>query len=236
MRDPDRIPELCALLERAWRLDPDMRLGQLIVCAIRPSTPCPQIFHPEDSHTQRGLERFIARCEGKLPAAYAPRPDPDRFTLSWAERGPAVESTVRLESAREAQFDCTVPGPHGAPIASAGHILELRYVGEYRPGSQGKPDAAAMRAAMLPHVLETCPDVVLFDFSELDYSWGDGILGLLQTLAELDRDEPMHAVVLAGEGSWRGLDGLLVGAMFRDRQHAVNEAKRLAYQRCVQVG
>lgn len=46
MRDPDRIPELCALLERAWRLDPDMRLGQLIVCAIRPSTPLPADFPP----------------------------------------------------------------------------------------------------------------------------------------------------------------------------------------------
>jgi hypothetical protein len=30
MRDPDRIPMILAAVERRWRKDPDLRLGQLI--------------------------------------------------------------------------------------------------------------------------------------------------------------------------------------------------------------
>lgn len=38
MRDPERIPMILAALERRWREQPDIRLGQLIVNLLRINT------------------------------------------------------------------------------------------------------------------------------------------------------------------------------------------------------
>ncbi len=35
MRDPDRIPEILAAIEREWKKTPDLRLGQLLIAAMR---------------------------------------------------------------------------------------------------------------------------------------------------------------------------------------------------------
>ena len=35
MRDPERIPLILAALEREWRKEPDVRLGQLLVNLVR---------------------------------------------------------------------------------------------------------------------------------------------------------------------------------------------------------
>ncbi len=48
MRDPSRIDEMLAALRDIWEESPDLRLGQLIVNAIRPADPCPEIFYIED--------------------------------------------------------------------------------------------------------------------------------------------------------------------------------------------
>jgi hypothetical protein len=55
MRDPTRIDAVLAALRAAWVESPDLRLGQLIVNAVRPSTPCPEIFHAEDDALLRRL-------------------------------------------------------------------------------------------------------------------------------------------------------------------------------------
>jgi hypothetical protein len=59
VRDPARIDRILELLREVWKQNPDMRLGQLLVNAIRPSQPCPQIFGPEDEVTERGLQQFL---------------------------------------------------------------------------------------------------------------------------------------------------------------------------------
>jgi hypothetical protein len=38
---------------------PDLRLGQLIVNAIRPREPCPEVFSVEDMVLARQLERML---------------------------------------------------------------------------------------------------------------------------------------------------------------------------------
>jgi len=58
MRDPARIDVLLAALRAAWVESPDLRLGQLIVNAVRPSNPCPEVFHAEDDALLRGLASF----------------------------------------------------------------------------------------------------------------------------------------------------------------------------------
>ena len=70
MRDPARIDDLIAALRAAWMQSPDLRLGQLIVNAIRPTEPCPEIFHAEDETILRGLISYrdaaqLAKSNGR---------------------------------------------------------------------------------------------------------------------------------------------------------------------------
>ena len=58
MRDPKRIDDVLDALRAAWQLDPDLRLGQLIVNAVRPSAPCPEVFNIEDQQLVEGLLRY----------------------------------------------------------------------------------------------------------------------------------------------------------------------------------
>ncbi len=58
MRDPSRIDEVLAALRDVWVSSPDLRLGQLIVNAVRPSDPCPEIFYIEDDVLLKGLNGY----------------------------------------------------------------------------------------------------------------------------------------------------------------------------------
>lgn len=59
MRDPERIDEVLALIRQVWLQNPDLRLGQIIVTAVRPRDPCPEIFAVEDGVLRRGLTRLL---------------------------------------------------------------------------------------------------------------------------------------------------------------------------------
>jgi hypothetical protein len=64
MRDPDRIPRIVAKLERAWKLVPDCRLGQLI---SNLQGPGPQdVFHAEDDQWERRLDDFLENREKRI--------------------------------------------------------------------------------------------------------------------------------------------------------------------------
>ena len=58
MRDPVRIDDVLAALRAAWAESPDLRLGQLIVNAVRPTNPCPEVFYTEDDALVCGLKSF----------------------------------------------------------------------------------------------------------------------------------------------------------------------------------
>jgi len=60
MRDPARIPRILEAIWKVWERDPDLRLGQLIVNAIRPSRPAPQISGFEDSKLEERLNNYLA--------------------------------------------------------------------------------------------------------------------------------------------------------------------------------
>jgi hypothetical protein len=55
MRDPARIDPLLDLIREVWTANPDWRLSQLVVNAIRPTEPCPQVFSAEDEKLEAGL-------------------------------------------------------------------------------------------------------------------------------------------------------------------------------------
>lgn len=55
MRDPNRIIPVLDAVREVWERDPDLRLGQLIVNAIRPRHPVPEVFYAEDERVVAGL-------------------------------------------------------------------------------------------------------------------------------------------------------------------------------------
>lgn len=59
MRDPERIDDILDLVRQVWLQDPDLRLGQIIVNAVRPRNACPEIFAFEDTALRRGLARSL---------------------------------------------------------------------------------------------------------------------------------------------------------------------------------
>ena len=73
MRDPNRIPEMLSELERIWKANPDFRLGQLLVVAARPKTPCPEVFYIEDDKLLAGLLSYENR-KNEDPAPLEPLP------------------------------------------------------------------------------------------------------------------------------------------------------------------
>lgn len=48
MRDSKHIDEMLETLREYWLRHPDLRLGQIVVNACRPRTPCPDVFYTED--------------------------------------------------------------------------------------------------------------------------------------------------------------------------------------------
>jgi hypothetical protein len=55
-RDPGRIDQVLAVVRKVWDEFPNMRLGQLLVNAVRPTEPCPEVFSVEDTVLVRRLE------------------------------------------------------------------------------------------------------------------------------------------------------------------------------------
>ncbi|MFV8754601.1 hypothetical protein ACNOYE_28975 [Nannocystaceae bacterium ST9] len=221
MRDPARIPELCRLLQRAWERVPDQRLGQLLVNAVRPGVPCREVFYAEDGRTQAGLEA-IARHGLPDPEL----PPHDHVELEWTALEEPAPTTLSCEGAREASFTID---------SFFCQILELRFAGEYRHGSLGKPDADAMIRWLAVALVRSEPDVLLLDLSRLRYSWGDGIIRVLDVLGHFDRDQPLGLAVLAGPDSEAGLRSLGM-QVHVDRERALADAIQQALARSVDIG
>lgn len=57
-REPNLEEEVIEAILSAWGEHPQMRLMQLLVNAIHPSTPCPEIFAVEDSQLIKLLTRY----------------------------------------------------------------------------------------------------------------------------------------------------------------------------------
>ncbi len=58
MRDPERIDSILEQLRTIWQREPDLRLGQLIVIATKPSESCLEVFNIEDERLAAGLAEY----------------------------------------------------------------------------------------------------------------------------------------------------------------------------------
>lgn len=56
MRDPRRIDDVLLAIAEVWAQDPDLRLGQLLINAVRPAEPCPELFSIEDRDLVRRVQ------------------------------------------------------------------------------------------------------------------------------------------------------------------------------------
>ena len=61
MRDPDRINIVLEEIRRIWLHDPDLRLGQLLMVAVRPKDSCPELFYIEEKDLMKRLEEYSRR-------------------------------------------------------------------------------------------------------------------------------------------------------------------------------
>ena len=60
MRNPERIKKIIKLLEKAWTLVPDWRLGQLVSNLL--GTGPQDVFFPEDEDWEKYIKSFIDFC------------------------------------------------------------------------------------------------------------------------------------------------------------------------------
>jgi hypothetical protein len=58
MRDPERIPEIIALFQKAWELFPDQRFCQLIYNILRLEKDT-DLYYVEDDHFRKALDKFL---------------------------------------------------------------------------------------------------------------------------------------------------------------------------------
>ena len=59
MRHPARIEPMLQLIRTVWELNPDLRLGQLLVNIVRPKASCPEIFNVEDDELVRRVGKYF---------------------------------------------------------------------------------------------------------------------------------------------------------------------------------
>lgn len=61
-RDPKRIPRILAKLEKVWKKNPDLRLGQLITNCWTNSSNV--LFYVEDDVLEKGLDDMEGKSNG----------------------------------------------------------------------------------------------------------------------------------------------------------------------------
>ena len=65
MRDPQRIEYILNEIREIWEQVPDWRLGQLLLNAIEPETPCPEVWFIEDTRLLRRLAHLNEQLKGR---------------------------------------------------------------------------------------------------------------------------------------------------------------------------
>ena len=89
------------------------------------------------------------------------------------------------------------------------HILVARFVGTYRIGCKGNPDAMFIASMARAAVFNWGPSGVILDLSQLDYKWGDNMEEVLNVPQWAGFDIPF--AVLVGAESREAIASLKFG-------------------------
>ena len=57
----EEIETIVKLLRAAWLANPELRLGQLVVAAVQPTNPVPEVFHVGDGWIKSALKNLNLR-------------------------------------------------------------------------------------------------------------------------------------------------------------------------------
>jgi len=68
VRSTEHIDAVLENLREAWTRNPELRLGQLLVIAVKPKMACTEIFHAEDEQLVKGLGEMAKIATGKESA------------------------------------------------------------------------------------------------------------------------------------------------------------------------
>lgn len=119
------------------------------------------------------------------------------------------------------------------------HVLRLSFVGEYRHGSAGNPDADFMVAATAAALALEQPGALVLDLTEMRYRWGNRLLNVFEAVAAADAQHPIAAVLACGPDSLPAVTSLLGGRsdwLHDNLDDAVEHATRLAFLRSRAIG
>ena len=116
-----------------------------------------------------------------------------------------------------------------------GRLLEICFEGTYPPGSLGNQHAQKMIDFARKAIEEEKPRAVLYNLLQLDYVWGDTIVGLARPLVSSQQKTLLPACIYAEGRTAAAIRGLLpVFAdyeveLFQDRDAAIERLQeRLA--------
>jgi hypothetical protein len=91
------------------------------------------------------------------------------------------------------------------------HVQIVAFSGEYRVGSAGNPDAAYMRAVVTSAAAAWDSVGVVFDLRDLDYSWGNALVSVVQAgelLHDGDDEHPFPVRLVVSSKCRAGLESL----------------------------
>ncbi|HEX8530681.1 MAG TPA: hypothetical protein VF646_11685 [Cytophagales bacterium] len=64
VRSTQHIDAVLETLREAWTQHPELRLGQLLVIAVKPKMACTEVFHAEDEQLVNGLGGMLKAAAG----------------------------------------------------------------------------------------------------------------------------------------------------------------------------
>jgi hypothetical protein len=92
-----------------------------------------------------------------------------------------------------------------------GSIVLVSFSGDSPPGSEGNEVAQEMKAVVTAAVNKFHPSAVVFDLSELHYTWGNSISGIFWALLQ-DTREFLPSCVVATDPTRRALMELIAAS------------------------
>ena len=113
-----------------------------------------------------------------------------------------------------------------------GRLLEICFEGTYPPGSLGNEHARKMIDFASKMIAAEKPGAVLYNLLQLNYSWGDTIVGLARPLVDTEHNTILPACIYAEGSTAAALKALLPAfvdyevELFQDRDPAPREGKR----------
>ncbi len=133
MRDKNRIPKILNELERIWKANPDIRLGQLILIAARPKEPCPQVFYIEDEKLLEGLLNFenkyeLETDETKIIPDWEKYPNISRINLEelTVELLEELINTIKVSNKKIVITPINLMQLNGAPVSDQTWLLNQK--------------------------------------------------------------------------------------------------------------